>query len=179
MLQIALSEPQGRLSTDSTFQRQVYVDSLGYLLRGLPADLSRAELATIRNALPVDATTKGVIDTPQEHPPRKPDPSLLHRGLASMVVFVCIAIRLLAPYIKYFLNTVWRYERSHRVSEQLLAAGISTADTLGKKSIELATIALGHRMVINGLEYCVEGVRGGLTEGFGEGIKFIEAPSTA
>ena len=177
MLQIALSNPPGNSCKDSTFQRRVYVDSLGYLLRGLPKDLSQAELDTIRGALPLDVTTNLEVDKPPHYSARSSEPSLLHRSLASMVILSCLAVRLLVPYIKYYLAAAWRYERSHHVSEKLLASGISTADILGKKTIELATITLGHQTVTNGLEYCVDGVRGGLTEGFGEGMKFIEAPA--
>ena len=173
LLQIAFNESQGAVHQDQGFSRQLYIDALSYLLRGLPPDLSQQEVYSLRRALPAQIDKASIENTPLRD---KASPSLLHRGLASSVILLCLLVRLLSPYIKYIVATAYRYERTHHITEKIFTSSISTADSLGKKGIELASSALGHEVVMEGLAYCVDGIRGGLVEGLGEGLKLIEAP---
>ena len=109
--------------------------------------------------------------TPPELQPR----ANLHRGLASIIILACVLIRLILPYVKHFFVNAYRFERNHQVSERALAFGMSSVDLLGKRRIVLVKNALGHEVVANSMAYCIEGVRGGLTEGLEEGLKCIEA----
>ena len=52
---------------------------------------------------------------------------------------------------------------------------MNAADTLGKRSIEIAGTMLENKFVMGTVQYCVEGICGGLTEGLGEGMRAIEA----
>ena len=171
LLQIALTEAQKNQVQDQAFSRQVHIDALIYLLRGLPNDLTEQEAHQIRNAVP---QKEGVWINRLGTKPR-PNPSLLHRGLASIIILACVFLRFILPYIKHCFNNAYRFERNHQLSERLLAFGVSSVDSLGKRGIELVNNALGHEFVTNSMLYCIEGVHGGLTEGLGEGLKCIEA----
>lgn len=86
---------------------------------------------------------------------------------------LCVIIRLFLPYLKYFVQAAYKYDREHQVSEKFLATGVQATDALGKRALEVATTALGSEMVMETVGYCVEGVCGGVTEGLGEGLKAI------
>ena len=171
LLEIAFTESQGSAHQSQSLSRQLYIDALSYLLKGLPLDLTQQEAHTIRSSLPPEIK---FASTARRSVEDKAKPSLLHRGLASTIMFLCVIVRLLLPYIKYLFAMIYRYERSHHVSERVFSSSMSTADSLGRKSLELVSTALGHEIVMDGLAYCVDGVRGGLTEGLGEGLKVIE-----
>ena len=172
LLQIALTESQGDALNSQAFSRQTHIDGLAYLLRGLPNNLTEQEAQIIHNALP-DSVAVNVAQA--ESKPRT-NPSLLHRGLASSVILACFIVNILLPYIKSLFATAYRYERTHHITERIFVFSVNTADSLGKKTMEFASNTLGHDFVIASIAYCIDGVRGGLTEGFGRGLKVIEAP---
>ena len=172
LLQIALTETNGNYCQDPAFSRHIHIDALSYLLRGLPEDLTEQEAERIRNALPQSV----VLHVAQPEPKSTANSSLLHRGLASSVVLACLIIRLLLPYFKYLIAAAYRFEKSHQVSEKVFLFGVSIAKSLGKKSLQVANSTLGNDFVSSSMAYCVDGVRGGLTEGLGKGLKVIEAP---
>ena len=66
------------------------------------------------------------------------------------------------------------YERTNYVAEKALALGIGAADTAGRRSLEILGTAVENKLMVEAVQYCVEGICGGLTEGLGVGMKAIE-----
>lgn len=144
---------------------------MAYLIQGLPSDLTDEETHHLKTALP----------TPLKHPaaskparPKKRDPSLLHRSLASTIIAICLLLRLALPYIKLFIATAYDYDRAHRIRERVFAISVTAAESFGKRGMALASTALTNEVVLGAVTYWVDGIRGGLNEGFGEGLKVIE-----
>lgn len=182
LLQAAILESQSSNPESRPFSRQLYLDSVSYLLQGLPSDLSDHEVLHIQRAIPAEikvapplSVDEGhLLGQPQQTSSSKP-PSILHRSLASTIVMICVILRLFLPYLKYFAQAAYRYDREHQVSEKMLARGVQATDALGKRALGVASTALGSELVMETVGYCVEGVCGGVTEGLGEGMKAIGA----
>lgn len=116
-----------------------------------------------------------LLKPPEAAQPRKRDPSFLHRSLASIIFAVCLLLRLALPYIKLFLAAVYSYDRTHHISQRVFAFGVTAADRLGKGSVALASTAMTNDLILGAVTYWVDGIRGGLDEGLGEGLKVIDS----
>ena len=174
LLQASIAESHGTAPNSKTLSRQMYLDSLSYLLQGLPSDLNVQEVTLLQKSVPLE------VQTPSQPGIQKPSadsvkrPSMLHRGLASMIIVFCLVLRLFLPYIRFLISTAYRYERSYHVSEKLFATTMSATDSIGRKAIEIASTALGSELVLGTVAYCIDGVCGGVTEGLVEGMKAID-----
>lgn len=60
------------------------------------------------------------------------------------------------------------------MAEKTLALGMGAADTAGRRSLEILGTAAENKLMVGAIQYCVEGICGGLTEGLGVGMKAIE-----
>jgi hypothetical protein len=104
---------------------------------------------------------------------KQSQPSLLHRTLATSIINFFILVQFLLPYIKILLRAAYEYERTHRISEKVLASSIETVDGLGRigmrggGAIWGSGLALGVGEAVN---WIMEGVSGGIQEGLGEGM---------
>lgn len=168
-------EAQATDCDSQALSRQLHIDAVIYILRGLPTELSSQESLRIQTALPSQLQTSQNA-SPKGYSPRHP-PSLLHRGLASTVIILCLLIRLLLPHAKYLSAQAFTYNQTHNISQRVFTTTVSMADSLGKKSLSVASTAFGNQAVLAAMTYCVDGVCGGLTEGLGEGMKAIDASS--
>ncbi|KAJ9640919.1 hypothetical protein H2199_005587 [Coniosporium tulheliwenetii] len=134
----------------ATFSRQLYMHGLTYLLRGLPNNMTAEESLSIRFALPsgvaetplLDPTTGALIPayttlTASQPQSQHPEPSLLHRILASSIIHLFLLVHLVLPYIKLFLGHAYRYEREHRISERVFSTSVNAVDEVGKRSLAL------------------------------------------
>ena len=92
-----------------------------------------------------------------------------------MIVALCLLLRLALPYIKLFAAGVYSYDRTHHVSQRVIAFGVTAADRLGKGSMALASTAMTNGFILGAVSYWVDGIRGGLDEGLGEGLKVIDS----
>ncbi|KAL6715115.1 hypothetical protein ACLMJK_007377 [Lecanora helva] len=174
LLNTALVEAEARDPRHQSLSRKLYVDSITYLLHGLPPDLNQQEVSHLQSALPESLHET----TPHNAPPHEPQPpSVLHRSISAVILSICLLLRLIFPYIKYLLALAYSYERTHRVTENALAAGITTVDSIGRKSVDVTGAALNNELIMGAVTYCVEGICGGLNEGLGKGMKAIEAGS--
>ena len=171
ILQTSLAESELSDAQSQAFSRQLYVDAVAYLIQGLPSDLTDQERLQLKNALPVSLEDQNPPETAQ---PRKRNPSLLHRSLASTIIGICLLLRLALPYIKLFITTAYSYDRAHHVREKVISFSLAAADTLGKRSIALASTAMTNKLILGAVTYWVDGICGGLDEGLGEGMKVIE-----
>ncbi len=172
LLNTSLARSELRDPHSQGFSRRLYVNSITYLLQGLPPDLSEQEIFYLQSALPKSLNRSHCSEAASC---QRRAPSMLHRAIASFVVSFCLLIRLTLPYIKYLLALAYSYERKHHLTENPLAASQSAADSLGRKSKNVAETAMDNKMVVDTMTYCVEGICGGLNEGLGEGVKAIEA----
>ncbi|GIJ83474.1 hypothetical protein Asppvi_002296 [Aspergillus pseudoviridinutans] len=178
---------------DGRFVRSLYINALGYLLDALPADLTDEESMTIHHNLPARVKTTlatsaaaqpgagaGVAMVNQGAGTRYPtERSYLHRLLASSIVQFFLIVQFLLPYVKILLHQVYRYERSHRITERLVTATLDAADSLGKGSVNLGSTVLRLNegkvgtAFTNLAAWWVEGVAGGIYEGVGEGMMIL------
>lgn len=145
---------------------------MAYLIQGLPSDLTEQEKLSLKQAIPESLKDSS---PPAVTRPRKRNPSLLHRSLASTIIAACLLIRLALPYIKLFIALAYSYDRAHRIRERAFAFSVTAADSLGKRSVALASTAMTNGIVLGAVTYWVDGISGGLNEGLGEGLKVIEA----
>ncbi len=168
-------EAQATDCDSQALSRQLRIDAVTYILQGLPTELSPHESLRIQNALPSRLQIPKNV-SPEGYSPQHP-PSLLHRGLASTIIVLCLLVRLLLPYLKYLSAQAYTYNQTHNIVQRVLTTTVSTTDSLGKKSLSIASTVFGNAAVLAAMTYCVDGVCGGLTEGLGEGIKAIDASS--
>ena len=146
------------------------MDALVYLHKGLPPDLEQWELDKLRESLPANDN----MDLQLLDKKTSSNRSLLHRALATIVLLVCFVIRLIMPYLRSIVTASYQYERSHQICETVLTSGMTTVNYLGKQAIRFARYALRHELSMRCIVYCVDGIQGGLTEGFGKGLRVIE-----
>lgn len=159
-----------------------------YLLDALPSDLTNEETIMLQHRLPESvklstasspqARLAALQDTsnPQAPPPAK---SYLHRLLASVIVQVFLIVQFFMPYIKIFLRQLYEYERTHRITERVIATVLGFADGLGKSGARVGTAAYQINETRVGAAmgslaaWWVEGVAGGIYEGVGEGMMHL------
>ncbi|CAG8976022.1 hypothetical protein HYALB_00007549 [Hymenoscyphus albidus] len=172
---------------NASFARQMYIHSLTYLLRALPHDMTTEEQLSVRSSLPegvveplgfaveggMPNTATGSLKLPQ----RKP--SLLHRTLATTIVQLVIFFQLIFPHIKNFLQSAYRYDRQHKITEKVLTQGVTTVDEIGKRGLTVtgAIYGMGNgrvgELITESATWLVEGVSGGIHEGLGEGMAMM------
>ena len=176
-------------SQDATLGRHLYIHALTYLLRGLPTDLSPEEQLTVRASLPsgvaeplrLEVQDQQLLIGPgaESDTASTPPPSMLHRAVASSIVQIFVFFQFLLPYLKLLLFNIYTYERTHHVTEKLLATSLDTVDALGKRGIEVsgAVARLGDGRVGQALNHItvwwVDSVAGGICDGVGEGLVML------
>lgn len=154
-------------------------------MRGLPADLTTEESLSVRSALPQGVVSPMRVEVAgsrgslfldangRQRGTRDAQPSVLHRTLASTIVNVFILFQFLLPYVRVLLRAAYDYERTHRISEKVLASSIDTVDGLGKIGMKGGTAIWGSGLALGFGEvvaWVVDGVSGGIQEGLGEGM---------
>ncbi|OJD29771.1 ubiquitin-conjugating enzyme [Diplodia corticola] len=193
LLSVALQDctsPSG-CDSETPFGRTLYMQALTLLLKGLPCDLSTAEKMSIETSLPpdivkvvhVDVSSGQLLYHGSQHvsgphrPP--PEPSWLHRLLASSIIQAFLLLHLLLPYVKLFVGHAYHYERQHRISERLVSSSINTVDGLGRTSFRFTNAIFQMNdgkvgQAINDLTlWGLRGVTGGIHEGLSEGITLL------
>ncbi|KAF3930364.1 hypothetical protein ABW19_dt0209304 [Dactylella cylindrospora] len=125
LLSLSLSEPP-----NSSFRRHLYLDSLIYLLRALPSDLSPAETTQILSALPQPLIAYlqpngngGHLQFRHiEHP-------TIHNLLSLVTSTTVSSIRNLTPHVKSLAQTTWEYNVKYRLAERGFERVKSTMDS--------------------------------------------------
>jgi hypothetical protein len=180
LLESAITEAKVPGSRNEAFSRQLYIHALSYLIQALPSDLSNAEIICIDGALP-----HSLLGRTPNHPsplqahPQTPSPSLLHRFLASAIIQIFLLCQLLLPYVRYLLSTVYRYGRTHQVSEKIQRTSMKMGETLGRFWWDLIQVILKIPdrklaiMLARIVLWWVQGISGGVHEGIGEGMSII------
>ncbi|KAL3259034.1 hypothetical protein ABHI18_005615 [Aspergillus niger] len=189
LLQNACHEAQQR-QCDSRLARMLYVDALGYLLDGLPDDLSSQETMTIQDNLP--AGVKESLAAPSVTDPSAaglhsllagenslPERSYLHRLLSSTIVYFFIMLQFLMPYVKILVCHLYQYERSHRITERAVTKVLVAADNFGKRGMVIGAAVLNYnegKVSANLMDlaaWWVTSIAGGIYEGFAEGMTIM------
>lgn len=166
---------------------------LTYLLRGLPSNMTAEENLSIRCALPsgiaespaLDPTTGALIPvytnpTASQPKDQNPEPSILHRILASSIVHLFLLAHLVLPYIKLFLGHAYRYEREHRISERVFSTSVNAVDEVGKRSLALTQTVCAindgkvGQMMNDAAVWWVRSLTGGIHEGVSEGLGVVK-----
>lgn len=155
--------------------------ALVYLLQGVPADLTEAEVASLRPAIgPLlqgnNRNHSEVLARPSD-PPNPP--SLLRRLLASTIVYMFIFFSLILPYVKVAVHSAYRYERTNHISERLFAASLDTMDQVGRKGFGVVGLLLQSgngkvgASVAGTVAWWIDGISGGIHDGVGEGMALM------
>lgn len=137
LLEAVVAEARDPDSRDSALTRQQYIHTMAYLLHGLPQDLTPHEATTIEQALPVVLQEPSDRDRRPLLEGRSGTRSLPRRVLATGIVQLFLLFQLFLPYLQLLLRNAYQYDRTHRITERVTAASVSTLDSLGKKGIEL------------------------------------------
>jgi len=188
---LSLSTQEARSqSQHSRFSRKLYIDSLEYLLEGLPSGLTTEEAISLRAALPASLATIPSAEThivvhsepgceQRTKPLSAAEPSMLHRAAADVTLYTFLAVSLLLPYLQAFMQQAYRYDRKHKISDRLFAQGVLTADMLTKRTLLLANNIctmqegkVGEALKGAGM-WWIQGVSGGVHEGVGEGMQAL------
>lgn len=174
------------LSSNSDFSRQLYIDGVSYLLRGLPQNLSSEETIRLQAAMPsemmlpqqpVDRVIVRDQANDNQVTQQEEDPTLLHRVVAMIVLQVFLFLSFLWPYVQTTCRGVYQYEREHHISEKLLNQSWTTANVLSKNTMAIAKTVCSWNdgQVGIALEdmvfWWVHGVTGGLRDGVRDGME--------
>ncbi|MCJ1381401.1 hypothetical protein MMC17_004511 [Xylographa soralifera] len=182
LLETAVQEARCSDNGNPAFARQLYIHSLAYLLRGLPSDMSEAEAASLRPGI-TPILERGHVGCSSESSSSgngsATSPSLLHRLLASGIVQLFILFSFILPYVKYFLRSAYRYERTNHISERVFAASMDTLDQVGRHGFGFAGSILNSGNgriggILAGIcAWWIDGISGGIHDGVGEGMAMI------
>ncbi|KAI9672900.1 MAG: hypothetical protein M1829_004450 [Trizodia sp. TS-e1964] len=190
-LSIEESESVSRGPNDGNaeFGRQLYLDAISYLLRALPADLKPEEQLSLHSSIPPSVTRPLRLEITKDQfleiqaagtneiVPSKQ--SILHRYLASAIVSLFLFVHFALPYLQLFIRKAYNYDRTHHITEKLLARGINTAQDLGKTGLKLWNSIYDpshgkYRQLLSGAAaWCIEGIIKGIYDGVGEGMVII------
>ncbi|EFW98673.1 hypothetical protein CMQ_4525 [Grosmannia clavigera kw1407] len=141
-------------------ERQLYVESVAYLLRGLPADLDSGELHGLRHAAPsalLDSTSGA-------------NRSLPHVVTHWLVTRMYGLILLLIPVVTCLVRIAIELDRKYHIPEAVFAWGMAMFLVLYKNSVELfvavCNMADGRvgRAFDDGTAYVASGVASGFRE---------------
>ena len=171
VLQKSLAESDASDAHSQAFSRQLYLESLTNLIQGLPSDLTDQEIFLLRNALTESSTR---LDPNETNLPKERNPSLLHRSLASIIIAICLVLRLALPYIQLLVAAVYSYDKAYHVRERVFALSVTTADSFGRTSMAVANTAMTNQLFLRAVTYWVDGIRGGLNEGLDQGLRAME-----
>ncbi|TKA34232.1 hypothetical protein B0A50_00212 [Salinomyces thailandicus] len=190
LLSIA-SQESDSASQNALFSRKLYIDSLQYLISGLPSDLSAEEEMSLKATLPPAlaqpcSTTDAELiaqTASEDGSSRKSQPTLEHSALhdlvANITMYTILMASFILPYLQLLLQQAYRYDRKHKLSDKVFAKSLQTADVVAQQALLLASnfyrmhdgkIGMALRDV--GL-WWVQGITGGVYDGVDEGMQAL------
>jgi hypothetical protein len=148
--------------------------------------LTPEETTSLKAALPIELVSQeqtrrgeGATMTRQSIPEQRTRPTILHRIISMATIQIFILLSLLLPYVRSFVQTAYRYEREHHISQRLFSHTLTSADALGKRAfaISQAVCSMNDGRVGEVIEelvgWWVRSVTGGVHEGVGEGMQVL------
>ncbi|KAI1769518.1 hypothetical protein GGR53DRAFT_3099 [Hypoxylon sp. FL1150] len=181
-----LQHSASRETEDLVFARKSYIDSVAYMLKGLPDDMDNYETSVIRRALPKSCAPvgrNGQIEAAPGRPGWVPSDraktflrSTVQGSVAVIVLLLYFLLSLLAAIVRAGAD----FERQYNVSQHIVSSGLMFATAVGKRSG-----ALGERIgalsdgkfgkAVSDLAlWTLEGITGGVHDGIGQGLLMIE-----
>ncbi|KAL3467469.1 hypothetical protein BJX64DRAFT_143107 [Aspergillus heterothallicus] len=155
-LRLAGYEAQ-RPHCERSLVRSLYLEAVAYLLSGLPEDLTDEEAAKIR----------------------VPARSYVHRLLALSIVYFCLLLQFLMPFIKEVTYHLYQHERSLRLRERATALSLYIVERVSRGSVNFGSTLLSFYdgkmgdTASSATSWWVEGVAGGIYEGLEEGMAIL------
>lgn len=195
-LQNALREA-GDADRVPELERQIYVESVAYLLRGLPGDLQEGELCQLRNAAPdgllqvtefpfpasamsVEQLNRYASMLPPGTAPAPGAPykvyykkrSLPHIATHWLVTKIYALLLLLIPIAANLARWALQMERKYRVPEAVLSCATALFLMLYRNSVELyvAVCGMGDGSVGRALDDGTIYLANGIVAGFREAV---------
>lgn len=175
LLNLALNNPTSTPTTDP-LTRRLYIDGVGYILRGLPDDLTHEETLILRTAIP-----ETLAPPPQHHSlaktaqPTAP-PTLLHRTASLLTFYALLTLTLLLPYLQTLLQTLHSLNVRHRLTARFYAQASLLLQLFASQALALAALvwsandgALRHACRDFGV-WVLRDVCGGVDEGVGRAV---------
>ncbi|KAJ0425764.1 hypothetical protein BJY00DRAFT_273688 [Aspergillus carlsbadensis] len=157
--------------------RSLYLDAVAYLLSGLPEDLTDEEASKIRNSVPEKVKPLTMPLQPSAFPP--PARSYLHRLLASSIIYFCLLLQFLMPFIKEIIYHFYQHERSLRLIERATSLALYVLEQVSRGGVNLGSTVLNiydgkiGDTASSATSWWVEGVAGGIYEGLEEGMSIL------
>lgn len=166
---------------ESRLVRSLYLNSMAYLLSALPEDLTSEEAATLRGSLPekLKPSLAPLSSSYPDSPPYPAQRSYLHRSLAGGIIYFCLLLQFLMPYVREVMFQVYQYDRTHRVRERLTSLTLYIAEMVGRGGMNFGSTVLNmydgkpDGAVSGTASWWLEGVAGGIYEGVGEGMVIL------
>ena len=175
-------------SEDPQFSRQLYVDSVKYLLRGLPRDLAVDEVTTLRAAAasrlgptPQNANISnslGSHETQKDEPDEATAPaSLLQVVIAFIALYFFLGITKCWPWLQRGAQQLQLYNHDYGISDKVLSHGIAAADSMIRWAFMLISTVWAIKngtfsIAVRGTaSWLIVGVTKGLYDGLGEGMR--------
>ncbi|KAL5362126.1 hypothetical protein BJX96DRAFT_153459 [Aspergillus floccosus] len=176
---------------DGQLVRSLYTGAIGYLLDALPADLNQDEAARIQQNIPghLGAALQARLDGNRRSggfpaAGNRPRRSYIHRTLASIIIYIFIVFKFIAPFIKSMAYSLYQYERSHRVTERVAGVAMGAAQTCARYGVDMGSAILRKDGTPTGgmtglLIWWTENIAGGIYEGVGQGLSItgMDQPS--
>ncbi|KAL4880242.1 hypothetical protein BJY04DRAFT_83165 [Aspergillus karnatakaensis] len=162
---------------ESRLVRSLYLHAIAYLLSALPDDLTSEETATLRGSLP--EKLKPSLTLSQQPNSALPARSYLHRLLASSIVYFCLLLQLIMPFMKQTMVRLYEYDRSHRITERFTIFTLSIAEKVSRGSVSFGSVILNMcdgkpgNAISDATSWWLEGIAGGIYEGVGEGMVIL------
>lgn len=162
-------------NTDASYVRQMYIQGLSFLLRGLPQDMTVDEQILVKGALPHQVLqplqiTK-IDDSSPEQVPLLESRSLLQRALSSSIVQGYVVARAIVPRVASISTKVYKFEQDHKIKTNAAVSDVIMANqmdrsglVLGGKLLQLAD-ALAGGIAKSAALWCVHGVAGEVQDG--------------
>lgn len=175
-----------RETTDLAFSRKSYIDSVAYMLKGLPDNMDDYETSVIRRALPTSCALEDANGRIEAGPGRlgwqsSPEAkTLLHSATQGFVAVVVLFGYCLLSFLAVVIRAGAYYERQYNVSQYLISGGVNLATVIGKHSGSLGEkiSAMGEgklgKVISDLVAWALASVTAGVHDGIGQGLLLIE-----
>ena len=94
-----------------------------------------------------------------------------------------LLLHLILPYLVQLVRFTARLERKHKISENLVGYGIEIANSIGRQGVQMTETACKlhdgqvGQLVSESISWFVDGITRGVSDGMGEAIAVIRAPT--
>jgi hypothetical protein len=154
------------------FNRKVYVDTVSYLLKGLPRDLDDTEIEILDESMPLTLreATRRTDDMKPTTRNQTGHHTILHRGTQIIITELMVWVWVMCPHMLFLLRRISYYQ--YKISENIIRRGatlanaaslrlsraISNIRTGSVRQVLLAAIALATQDIASGF---LEGIKVG------------------